>query len=68
VLGDDDVTENKMFGGITFRCGGNVAVGIVGELMVRVGKERFAEARWPSRTRERWTSPDARVRGGVRGR
>lgn len=45
VLGDDDVTERKMFGGIAFMCGGNMAVGIVGdELMVRVGKERFANA------------------------
>jgi TfoX/Sxy family transcriptional regulator of competence genes len=45
LLGDDDVTERKMFGGIAFMCAGNMAVGIVGdELMVRVGKERFAAA------------------------
>lgn len=42
---DDDVTERKMFGGIAFMCGGNMAVGIVGdELMVRVGKDRFEDA------------------------
>lgn len=29
-LGDDDVTERKMFGGIAFMCA-NMAVGIVGD-------------------------------------
>ncbi len=45
VLGDDGVTERKMFGGIAFMCTGNMAVGVIGdELMVRVGKEHFADA------------------------
>jgi TfoX/Sxy family transcriptional regulator of competence genes len=45
VLGADGATERKMFGGVAFLCDGNMAVGIVGdELMVRVGKERFADA------------------------
>lgn len=34
----DDVSEKKMFGGLAFLVGGNMAVGVVGdELMVRVG-------------------------------
>lgn len=36
----DDVTERRMFGGIAFMVGGNMAVGVVkDELMVRVGPE-----------------------------
>lgn len=36
----DDVTERRMFGGIAFMVGGNMAVGVVkDELMVRVGRE-----------------------------
>jgi len=50
---DADVTERKMFGGIAFMCQGNMAVGIVGEeLMVRVGKDAFADALTEPHTRE----------------
>lgn len=39
-----DVTEKKMFGGLCFLVGGNMAAGIVGEeLMLRVGPEAYAE-------------------------
>jgi len=39
------LSERKMFGGIAFMIGGNMAVGVSGqELMVRVGKEADAEA------------------------
>jgi TfoX/Sxy family transcriptional regulator of competence genes len=39
------VSERKMFGGIAFMIGGNMAVGVSGrDLMVRVGKEAHAEA------------------------
>lgn len=35
-----DLTERKMFGGIAFMVGGNMAVGVVGEnLMVRLGPD-----------------------------
>jgi TfoX/Sxy family transcriptional regulator of competence genes len=45
VLGDEGVTERKMFGGVVFMCAGNMAVGVIGdELMVRVGQEGFADA------------------------
>jgi TfoX/Sxy family transcriptional regulator of competence genes len=38
-------TEKKMFGGLCVLVGGNMACGIVGEeLMVRVGKEAYADA------------------------
>ncbi len=45
-LGDRaDVAERKMFGGIAFLVGGNMAVGVSGdELMVRVGAEAHDEA------------------------
>jgi hypothetical protein len=37
--------ERKMFGGIAFMVGGNMACGVLGdELMVRVGPEAFAAA------------------------
>ncbi len=39
------VTERKMFGGIAFMVGGNMAVGVVGEdLMVRLGPEEGEKA------------------------
>ena len=38
--GRDGVTERKMFGGIAFMIGGNMAVGVTrDELMVRVGPD-----------------------------
>jgi len=38
--GRADVSERKMFGGIAFMVGGNMAVGVVGEdLMVRLGPD-----------------------------
>ncbi len=40
-----DLTEKKMFGGLCFLMGGNMAAGIVGEeLMLRVGKNAYADA------------------------
>ena len=40
-----DISERKMFGGISFLLGGNMAVGVVGEeLCVRVGPDAFDEA------------------------
>jgi TfoX/Sxy family transcriptional regulator of competence genes len=44
-LGDrGGVREKKMFGGLCFLVGGNMAAGIVGgELMVRVGPGAYAE-------------------------
>ncbi len=40
-----DISERKMFGGISFLLGGNMAVGVVGEeLCVRVGRDAFDEA------------------------
>ena len=46
VLRDDDrVTERKMFGGIAFMLGGNMACGVIKEdLMVRVGPDAHDEA------------------------
>lgn len=39
----EDVTEKKMFGGLCFLLGGNMALGIVkDELMVRVGPDAYA--------------------------
>ncbi|AWT41425.1 MULTISPECIES: TfoX/Sxy family protein [Streptomyces] len=45
-LGDDpDVTERRMFGGIAFLVGGNMAVGVTGDdLMVRVGPDAAGAA------------------------
>lgn len=38
----NDVTEKKMFGGLCFLVGGNMAAGIVGaELMLRVGPDAY---------------------------
>ena len=40
-----DVVEKKMFGGVSFLLGGNMAIGVVGDdLCVRVGPEAFDEA------------------------
>lgn len=48
-----DVTERKMFGGLAFLVGGNMAVGIAGsDLMVRVGKEGYDAALAQPHTRE----------------
>ncbi len=39
------ITERKMFGGLAFMAGGNMACGIVGdELMVRVGPKAYDDA------------------------
>jgi TfoX/Sxy family transcriptional regulator of competence genes len=41
----DDVTEQKMFGGIAFLIGGRMAVGVIKQdLMVRVGPDAHADA------------------------
>jgi TfoX/Sxy family transcriptional regulator of competence genes len=38
LAGRDGLSERKMFGGIAFMVGGNMAVGVIGsDLMVRVG-------------------------------
>ncbi len=40
-----DISERKMFGGISFLLGGNMAIGVVGEeLCGRVGPDAFDEA------------------------
>lgn len=40
-----DITEKRMFGGLSFLLSGNMAIGVVGdELCVRVGPEAFDEA------------------------
>ena len=40
----NDVTERKMFGGLTFLCGGRMCCGIVGgDLMVRVAENELDE-------------------------
>ncbi|MGW1887397.1 TfoX/Sxy family protein [Streptomyces sp. NPDC001970] len=37
---DPEVTEKRMFGGLSFLCHGNMAVGVIGdELIVRVGPD-----------------------------
>jgi TfoX/Sxy family transcriptional regulator of competence genes len=42
---EPELTERKMFGGIAWLVGGNLAVGVRGEdLMVRVGAEGAPEA------------------------
>ena len=39
------LTEKKMFGGIAFMVGGNMACGVIeSDLIVRVGPERYEEA------------------------
>jgi len=46
ILADDDgVTERKMFGGIAFMIGGNMACGVIGnDLMARVGADGHDDA------------------------
>jgi TfoX/Sxy family transcriptional regulator of competence genes len=45
LAGVDGVTERKMFGGIAFMVGGNLACGVVrDELMLRVGAEAHEAA------------------------
>ena len=40
-----DLTEKKMFGGLCFLLGGNMAAGIVGDdLMLRVGPDAYSDA------------------------
>jgi TfoX/Sxy family transcriptional regulator of competence genes len=39
LTGTPDITERRMFGGLTFLCAGHMACGIVGEdLMLRLGE------------------------------
>ena len=41
----EDISEKKMFGGISFMLGGNMCCGVVkNDLVVRVGRERHDEA------------------------
>ncbi len=43
--GEPNVSEKKMFGGVAFMVGGNMACGVVGdELMVRVGAGNYDDA------------------------
>ena len=45
LAGRNDLSEKKMFGGIAFMLHGNMSCGVAnGELMVRVGPERYQEA------------------------
>ncbi len=45
LIGEPDVTEKKMFGGIAFMVNGNMACGPNGEyLLVRVGADAYDEA------------------------
>lgn len=45
ILARDDVTEQKMFGGIAFMIGGRMAVGALrDDLMVRVGPKAYDDA------------------------
>lgn len=45
LAGRSGVREQKMFGGLCFMLGGNMAFGVLGsELVVRVGKENLEEA------------------------
>jgi hypothetical protein len=49
----DSATERKMFGGIAFMLGGNMACGVLGEeLIVRVGPEDRERALAEAHTRE----------------
>ena len=41
----DGLSEKKMFGGLCFLVGGNMACGVIGEeLMVRVGPDAYADS------------------------
>ena len=45
LVGVPEVSERKMFGGIAFMVGGNMAVGVIGsDLMARIGPEAAAAA------------------------
>jgi hypothetical protein len=45
LAGRTDLSERKMFGGLTFMIGGNMCCGVHGdELIVRLGPERESEA------------------------
>ena len=56
----DALTERKMFGGIAFMIGGNMACGVIGdELIVRVAEDATT-ALWPTRRRATSTSPAGR--------
>jgi hypothetical protein len=50
-----DAVEKKMFGGLAFMVGGNLAVGVRGDdLMVRVGPDGVDEALTFPHARESW--------------
>ena len=41
----DDLVEKEMFGGLAFLLNGNMACGVIGdEVIVRVGKDHYADA------------------------
>ena len=45
LAGEPNVTEKKMFGGVAFMVGGNMACGITGDqIMVRVGPDNHEDA------------------------
>jgi hypothetical protein len=45
LIGETDVVEKKMFGGLAFMVQGHMCVGVIGgDLMVRVGPERYEDA------------------------
>src|SRR5882672_2735131 len=45
VLGETDITERRMFGGLAFLLRGHMCVGIIGhDLMVRVGPDQLDSA------------------------
>jgi hypothetical protein len=49
----EEVSERKMFGGIAFMVGGNMACGVLGEdIIVRVGPEEHDRAMAEAHTRE----------------
>ena len=47
-----DVVEKKMFGGLSFMVQGNLACGVAGTLVVRIGPDRYTEALLEPHTRE----------------
>lgn len=52
-LQDEKPVEKRMFGGLAFMIGGNMGVGInAGDLMVRVGPERYEVALAEEHARE----------------
>ena len=45
LAGEADLTERKMFGGLSFMLNGNMCCGVVaGDLMVRVGPDAYGNA------------------------